>query len=70
MGIAVALVGRNHPLGVVLAALFFGGLSVGGLAVNQRVSKEIVDILQGIVILAAICAQPVVERAARRLEAA
>jgi general nucleoside transport system permease protein len=70
MGIAVALVGRNHPLGVVLAALFFGGLSVGGLAVNQRVSKEIVDILQGIVILAAICAQPAVERVARRLEAA
>jgi len=68
MGIAVALVGRNHPLGVVLAALFFGALSYGGLAVNQRVSKEIVDILQAIVILAAICAQPAVERAARRLE--
>ena len=68
MGIAVALVGRNHPLGVVLAALFFGALSYGGLAVNQRVSKEIVDILQGIVILAAICAQPAVERAARRME--
>ena len=68
MGIAVALVGRNHPVGVVLAALFFGALSYGGLAVNQRVSKEIVDILQAIVILAAICAQPAVERVARRTE--
>jgi general nucleoside transport system permease protein len=69
MGIAVALLGRNHPAGVVLAALFFGALSHGGLAISQRVPKELVDILQAIVILLAICVHQVVERAARRLEA-
>jgi len=54
MGLAVALLGRNHPLGVVLAALLFGTLSQGGLAVNAIVPKEIVDVLQAIVILAAL----------------
>jgi simple sugar transport system permease protein len=67
LGIAVALLGRNHPAGVVLAALFFGALSYGGLAINQRVPKELVDVLQAIVILLAICVQQVVQRAARRL---
>jgi simple sugar transport system permease protein len=67
LGIAVALLGRNHPLGVVLAALFFGALSHGGLAINQRVPKELVDVLQAIVILLAICVQQVVERVARRM---
>ncbi len=69
MGIAVALLGRNHPAGVVLAALFFGALSHGGLAISQRVPKELVDILQAIVILLAICVQQVVERTARRMAA-
>jgi simple sugar transport system permease protein len=67
LGIAVALVGRNHPLGIVPAALFFGALSYGGLAVGQRVPKELVDVLQGVVILLAICAQQVSERLLRRM---
>jgi ABC-type uncharacterized transport system permease subunit len=67
MGIAVALLGRNHPAGVILAALFFGALSHGGLAISQRVPKELVDVLQAIVILLAICVQQVVERVARRM---
>lgn len=67
LGIAVALLGRNHPAGVVVAALFFGALSHGGLTINQRVPKELVDVLQAIVILLAICVQQVVERAARRM---
>jgi len=54
MGIAVALLGRNHPLGVVLAALLFGALSYGGLVINSVVPKELVDILQAIVIVAVI----------------
>jgi len=68
LGIAVALVGRNHPVGIVLAALVFGVLSHGGLAINQRVPKEFVEILEAIVILLAIGLQQVVERFARRLE--
>ena len=67
MGIAVALLGRNQPAGVIVAALFFGALSHGGLAISQRVPKELVDVLQAIVILLAICVQQVVERVARRM---
>jgi ABC-type uncharacterized transport system permease subunit len=50
LGIAVALVGRNHPLGIVLAALLFATLSQGGLAVNALVPKQMVDVLQAVVI--------------------
>ena len=66
IGIAVALLGRNHPLGVILAALFFGALSYGGLVINQRVPKELVEVLQALVILLAICTQQLVERLARK----
>ena len=62
LGIAVALVGRNHPVGVVLAALFFATLSQGGLAINAMVPKQIVEVLQGIVILAVATAVPEVRR--------
>jgi general nucleoside transport system permease protein len=67
LGIAVALIGRNHPVGVVLAALFFGALSYGGLVINQQVPRELIDVLQGLVILFAISAQQVLERMSRRL---
>ncbi|OYV71991.1 MAG: ABC transporter permease [Gemmatimonadetes bacterium 21-71-4] len=53
LGIAVALVGRNNPVGVVLAALLFGTLSQGGLAVNALVPKQMVEVLQAVVIIAA-----------------
>jgi simple sugar transport system permease protein len=67
LGIAVALIGRNHPIGVVVAALFFGMLSHGGLVINERVPKELVEMLQALVILFAISTQQVMERWARRL---
>lgn len=51
MGIAVALLGRNHPIGIIAAALLFGTLSQGGLAVNSLVPKELVDVLQAVIIL-------------------
>src|SRR5205085_10024795 len=53
-GIAVALLGRNHPVGVVLAALLFGMLQHGGIYVDgfsEHVTKDIVQVLQGIIIL-------------------
>lgn len=50
-GIAVALLGRTHPAGIVPAALLFGALDRGGFVVNALVPKEIVDILQALVIL-------------------
>ncbi|HSJ64709.1 MAG TPA: ABC transporter permease [Gemmatimonadaceae bacterium] len=65
LGIAVALVGRNHPLGVVLAAFFFATLSQGGLAINALVPKQFVEVLQGVVILAVAAAVPEVRRVVR-----
>ncbi|MEA2204174.1 MAG: ral nucleoside transport system permease protein [Blastocatellia bacterium] len=53
-GIAVALLGRNHPVGVLLAAILFGVLIRGGIFVDaftNHVSKDLVDVLQGVVIL-------------------
>jgi simple sugar transport system permease protein len=66
LGIAVALIGRNHPAGVVIAALFFGALSYAGLVINERVPRELVEMLQGLVILSAIAVHQVLERRARR----
>jgi simple sugar transport system permease protein len=65
MGIAVAVLGRMHPLGVIAAALFFGTLSQGALAVNAIVPKEIVDVLQAVVILAMAAASPEMRRIVR-----
>jgi simple sugar transport system permease protein len=65
LGIAVALIGRNHPLGVMVAAVFFGALSYGGLVIHQHVPRELVEILTALVILFAISAQAGFERLAR-----
>ena len=65
LGIAVALVGRNHPVGVLLAALLFATLSQGGLAVNALVPKQMVDVLQAVVILAVVTSVPEVRRVLR-----
>jgi len=66
LGIAVAIVGRNHPLGVVLAAFVFATMSQGGLAVNAVVPKQIVDVLQAVVIIAVAALVPEVRRLVRR----
>lgn len=53
-GIAVALLGRNHPVGILLAAILFAILLRGGIFVDaftDHVSKDIVQILQALVIL-------------------
>lgn len=51
-GIAVALVGNNNPIGVILSALLFGILQKGGpLMQIDGIPKEVVGIVQGIIIL-------------------
>jgi len=65
LGIAVALVGRNNPWGVVLASLFFATLSQGGLAINAVVPRQMVDVLQGVVIIAVAASVPEVRRVLR-----
>jgi simple sugar transport system permease protein len=65
LGIAVALVGRNHPFGVIIAAFFFATLSQGGLAIHAFVPKQMMDVLQGVVIIAVATAVPEVRRILR-----
>jgi simple sugar transport system permease protein len=53
-GIAVALMGRNHPLGVLLAALLFGALAQGGAELAFEMPdlpRDTVLVVQGLVIL-------------------
>ena len=53
-GIAVALMGRNHPVGIVLASLLFGALFQGGAEVAFEVrgfSRDMVVMLQGFIVL-------------------
>jgi len=54
VGIAVALMGRNHPVGIVLAAVLFGALYQGGSQVSfdmPKVNRDMVIVVQGLVIL-------------------
>lgn len=53
IGIAVALMGRNHPLGVFLAAILFGFLYQGGaeLGLWTTIPIELRIVVQGLVIL-------------------
>lgn len=53
-GIAVALMGRNHPVGVMLAALLFGALYQGGAELAFEISsvtRDVVVVIQGLIIL-------------------
>ena len=53
VGIAVALMGRSHPVGVLLAALLFGALYQGGaeLEFETSVPREMIVVIQALVIL-------------------
>ncbi|CAN5532745.1 ABC transporter permease [soil metagenome] len=60
LGIAVALLGSNHPLGVFIAALFFAVLQRGEIFVDAftpKISKDIGWVLQAIIILFVACLQ-------------
>ena len=79
IGIAVALMGRNHPLGVMLAAFLFGFLYQGGaaLGLNTTIPLEMRIVVQGLVILFTGALDQMVRmmlglvfRSARKLEAA
>ncbi|MFT6549554.1 MAG: simple sugar transport system permease protein [Acidimicrobiales bacterium] len=70
-GIAVALIGRNHAAGVGIAAILFGWLDSAApiLDVVGDTPREIVSILQGVVVLSAVVAFEVVSRIRRAAEA-
>ncbi len=63
-GIAVALIGQLHPVGVVLAALFFAALNVGSnsMELMTSVPSSIADIIQSIIILFVVAGSVLVER--------
>lgn len=52
-GIAVAILGRNHPAGVLLTALLFGIMDMGSLRMSREtmVSTNMVIVIQSLVIL-------------------
>ncbi len=54
VGIAVALMGRNHPVGILLSALLFGALAQGGSQLSfdmPKINRDMVVVIQGLVIL-------------------
>jgi general nucleoside transport system permease protein len=54
VGIAVALMGRNHPAGIALAAILFGALYQGGSELSfdmPALSRDLVVVIQGLIIL-------------------
>ena len=68
-GIAVALLGRNHPIGMAVAALLWGYLDQlsNGLQIGAGVSDRLVLIIQGIIVLSVVIAYEVVRRASLRI---
>ena len=69
-GIAVALLGKNHPLGVVLAAILFGILNYGGALVNifteGRIPRELIMVLQAVIVIFVVISDEVVKRLIRQ----
>jgi simple sugar transport system permease protein len=52
-GIGVALIGRNHPVGGIFAAIFYGGLQHGGryMEYNAGVPSELVSAINGVIVM-------------------
>ena len=59
--IAVALLAKNNPVGIIFSALLFGFLDYGGLTINQQVPKEIMLVVQALIILSIISIDKIVE---------
>jgi simple sugar transport system permease protein len=64
--ITVALLGRSHPVGIMLAALLFGGMRAGAglMQIKAGVPDDLVDLLQSIILLFLV-ASPVIRRLLR-----
>lgn len=71
-GIAVSLIGRNHPAGIVLASLLFGALYQGGAELAFEIngfSRDMVVMLQGLIVLFAGAMSQLAAPALARLHA-
>jgi ABC-type uncharacterized transport system permease subunit len=70
-GIAIALLGRNHPVGIALAALLWAFMdAVQTPLSNEGLPKQITAIMQGITVLSVVIAYEVVRRTGARQQAA
>jgi simple sugar transport system permease protein len=69
-GIAVALLGRNHPVGIAFAALLWGFLDAqsNGLQISAGVSDKLVLVIEGIIVLSVVIAYELTRRAGVRME--
>jgi general nucleoside transport system permease protein len=62
-GIAIALLGRNHPIGMALGALLWGFLERTGTQLEfEGYAQEIVGVIQGVIVLCVVIAYEVVRR--------
>lgn len=69
-GIAVALLGRNHPVGIAFAALLWGFMDALQTPLSTaQLPKEITSILQGVTVLSVVIAYEVVRRIGLRQQA-
>jgi simple sugar transport system permease protein len=68
-GIGVALIGRNHPIGGIFAAVFYGGLRHGSRLMEYRagVFSELVRAINGLIVVA-LAIPEIVDIIQRRLE--
>ena len=66
VGITVALLGRSHPVGILLAALLLGGMSAGSsnMQIQANIQPEIIDVIQGLILLF-LAAEVVIRRLLR-----
>jgi len=69
-GIAIALLGRNNPIGIGFAALLWAYLDAqgNGLQINAGVSDRLVLVIQGVIVLSVVIAYELVRRAGIRME--
>ncbi|MET7638110.1 ABC transporter permease [Streptomyces sp. NPDC005438] len=68
-GIAIALLGRNHPVGMALGALLWGFLERTGTQLEfEDYPQEIVGVMQGVIVLCVVIAYEVVRRYGLRLQ--
>ena len=69
-GIAIALLGRNHPVGMVFSALLWAALDSSANALQGvGVPRELVTIMQGVIVLSVVVAYEFVRRYRLTLEA-
>ncbi|WP_084010495.1 ABC transporter permease [Pseudofrankia sp. DC12] len=68
-GIAIALLGRNHPVGIAIGALLFGFLDNAATSLELNgVSRDIVLVTQGVIVLSVVVAYELVRRLRTRAE--